>query len=127
MLRSGIPLQKALEHMSAGRGRVSAAARLAAPLVNQDITSAFAEAGFSGLDTGVLSAGEQSGRLIEACDGLEVFYARLASGRRRILAAAAYPVFILHLGAVLLSIPAAILDGGLPAFALCAGSLLAVA
>ena len=124
MLRSGIPLQRALEHLAQGRGRVAHSARIAAPLVNQDLRLAFTSGGFSALDTGVLSSGEQSGRLVEACEELGSCYARLSAGRRRALAAAAYPVFVLHLGAILLSIPPAILEGGFPAFARSAGTFL---
>ncbi len=79
------------------------------------------------LDTGILSAGEQSGRLEEACFELADYYSHLAKGRRQALAAAAYPLFILHLGAVLLSIPSAILAGGFSSFLYQAGTFLGLA
>jgi len=127
MLRSGIPLERALEHLGGGRDRAAAAARAAAPRVNDGLADAMRSSGFSTLDTGILSAGEQSGRLEEACRELAEYYAHLAKGRRHALAAAAYPLFILHLGAVLLSIPAAILAGGFSTFLWQAGTFLGVA
>jgi len=116
MLRSGIPLQRALEHMGGGRGRPAGAARAACSAVGEGIGAAMAAGGFSDLDAGILTAGEQSGRLEEACRALADYYAHLEKGRTRALAASAYPVFILHLGAILLSIPPAVVEGSFPVF-----------
>jgi len=116
MLRSGIPAQRALEHLGAGRERPAGAARAMAPYVAGGLAAAASAAGFSVLDAGILAAGEQSGRLGEACDRLSAYYGRLASCRRRAIAASAYPVLIFHLAAVLLSIAPAIMDGGVPGF-----------
>ena len=127
MLRSGIPLQRALEHLGSGRDRAAVAARAAAPRVNEGLAAAMRSAGFSTLDTGLLSVGEQSGRLEESCRELSDYYAHLAKARRHALAAAAYPLFILHLGAVLLSLPAAFLAGGFATFLWQAGTFLGVA
>lgn len=127
MLRSGIPLQRALEHMSGGRGRPAEAARAACAHVHEGLASALASSGFSELDTGILTAGEQSGRLEEACRSLADYYAHLEKGRTRALAASAYPVFILHLGAILLSIPPAIMEGSFPVFLREAGVFLGAA
>ncbi len=127
MLRSGIPLARALGHLADGRGRAAVAARAVEPLVNDGLAQAMARGGFSDLDAGILVSGEQSGRLEEACRELADYYAHLARGRRRALAAAAYPLFILHLGAVLLSIPPAILGGGITTFFREAGMFLGAA
>jgi MSHA biogenesis protein MshG len=127
LLRSGIPLAHALRHVGGGRGRAAAAARAVEPLVPVGLAEAMVRGGFSGLDAGILESGEQSGRLEEACRALADYHAHLAGGRRRALAAAAYPVFILHLGAVLLSIPPAILGGGMRGFFREAGMFLAAA
>jgi len=116
MLRSGIPLQRALEHLASGRDRAAAAARAAAPLVNQELDAALKAGGFSIVDREILAAGEQSGRLEEACRELADYYAHLAKGRKRAVAASLYPVFILHLAALLLSIPPAIIDGSVSSF-----------
>ena len=111
MLRSGIPLQRAWEHLAAGRDRAAAAARAAAPLVTQDLDAALKAGGFSTVDREIIAAGEQSGRLEEACRELADYYAHLARGRNRAITASLYPVFILHLAALLLSVPPAIIDG----------------
>lgn len=116
MLRSGIPLQRAWEHLSAGRDRAAAAARAAAPLVNQELDAALKAGGFSRVDREILAAGEQSGRIEEACRELADYYAHLAKGRKRAVAASLYPVFILHLAALLLSIPPAIISGSFSKF-----------
>ena len=116
MLRSGLPLQRAWEHLAAGRDRAADAARTAAPLVNQELDAALKAAGFSIVDREILAAGEQSGRLEEACRELADYYAHLAKGRKRAVTASLYPVFILHLAALLLSIPPAIIDGHLSGF-----------
>ena len=111
MLRSGIPLQRAWEQLGRGRDRAAAAARLAAPLVIQELDAALKAGGFSSMDREILAAGEQSGRLEEACRELADYYAHLARGRNRAVAASLYPVFILHFAALLLSIPPAIIAG----------------
>ena len=111
MLRSGIPLQRAWEQLARGRDRAAAAARLAAPFVIQELDAALKAGGFSGVDREILAAGEQSGRLEEACRELADYYANLARGRNRAIAASLYPVFILHFAALLLSIPPSIIAG----------------
>lgn len=116
MLRSGIPLQKTLEHLGRGRDRTAAAARTAAPLIKGGLDIALEKSGFSSLDGELLAAGEQSGRLEDACRELADYYSRLAQGRRHIIAASLYPLFILHLGALLLSIPPAIISCSFSAF-----------
>jgi len=116
MLRSGIPLQRALEHLARGRDRAAAAARIAGGLVNQGLDAALKSGGFSRVDREILAAGEQSGRLEEACRELADYYANLARGRNRAVTASLYPLFILHLGALLLSIPPAIIAGSLAGF-----------
>ena len=113
LLRSGIPLQRALEHIGEGRDRTSRAARAIAPLVGNGVSSAMASAGFAKLDVEILAAGEQSGRLEAACARLSEYYGRLAACRSRILMASAYPAFMFHLSALLLTIPTAILGGGI--------------
>ena len=116
MLRSGLPLQRAWEQLACGRDRAAAAARLASPLVIQDLDAALKAGGFSGVDREILAAGEQSGRLEESCRELAGYYAHLARGRNRAIAASLYPVFILHLAALLLSIPPAIIAGSVFGF-----------
>ncbi|MEI6071394.1 MAG: type II secretion system F family protein [Verrucomicrobiae bacterium] len=127
MLRSGIPVQRALELLGGGRGRAASAARAAAARMDDGLAAAARGIGFSELDIGILAAGEQSGRLEESCRELADYYEHLAKARRAALAASAYPVFVLHLGAVLLSIPAAIQSGGVFTFLWQAGTFLGAA
>jgi len=111
MLKSGLPLQRAWEQIARGRDRAAAAARRASPSVNTGLDEALVAGGFSGVDREILAVGGQSGRLEEACLRLADYYAHLAAGKSRALAASLYPLFILHLGALLLSIPPAIIEG----------------
>ena len=116
LLRSGIPLQRAIEHIGAGRDRAANTSRVLSPLISGGVASAFAAAGFATLDVEILAAGEQSGRMEMACFRLSQYYGRLAAGRRRILTASAYPVFMFHMAAVLLLIPVAINNGGVAGY-----------
>ncbi len=127
MLRSGITLQKALENLALGRDRTAKAARRAAPLINTGLDPALKAGGFSVVDCEILAAGEQSGRLEEACRELADYYSHLESGRKRAVAASLYPLFILHLGALLLSVPAAVIDGNLMKFFTQVGTFLGTA
>ena len=127
MLRSGIPLPKAWEQLARGRDRAAAAARSAAPALSINLDVALEAGGFSVVDREILAAGEQSGRLEEACRELADYYAQLAKGRNRAIAASLYPVFIMHLAALLLSIPPAIIDGDLSKFFLQAAAFLGTA
>jgi len=116
LLRSGIPLQRALEHIGTGRDRAAGASRSLAPLVSNGMSSAFASVGFASLDVEILAAGEQSGRMETACTRLSEYYGQLAACRRRILKTSAYPVFMFHLATLLLLIPAAITSGGVSGY-----------
>ena len=127
LLRSGIPLQRAIEHIGAGRDRAARASGVLAPLVSDGVAAAFAAAGFAPLDAEILAAGEQSGRLETACTRLSEYYGRLAACRRKLLAASAYPIFLFHLSAVLLLIPAAIASGGVAGYFQLLGTILGAA
>ena len=116
LLASGIPLQRAVGHLAAGRDRVGRLASAAANYLPEGVGRALDRAGFGPMDAEILEAGERSGRFQEACSLLAEYYARLAESRRRLLAACAYPVFLLHFGVVVLAVPVAILGGGFPAF-----------
>ncbi len=110
MLRTGLPLEEAWGHLARGRDRAADAARIAGPLVNDGLQPALEAAGFSKADCEILLAGEQSGRLEQACRELAGLYAQLAAGRSRVIRASLYPLFILHLAAILLAIPGAVID-----------------
>lgn len=73
-------------------------------------------AGFLPGDAAVIEAGEKTGRLEVVFAELEAYYRELADARQRIIARSIYPLVILHLGAFLLAVPPAILQGGLSTF-----------
>ncbi len=109
MIRSGIPAPKAIEQLRLGRDRIGRAARRVSARLEAGFAEAFRTNGFSTLDVEILAAGEQSGRLEEASVRLSEYYATLAKARRAMIAKSIYPVFVIHVGALLLSIPRAIL------------------
>jgi type II secretory pathway component PulF len=80
---------------------------------------------FSALDREIVQGGEASGRIDHALRYLSDYYASLARTRRRIIAGALYPFFILHFGAVMLAVPA-FMSGGVEAFVRQALGLLAI-
>jgi type II secretory pathway component PulF len=119
LARSGVPINHAFEILSRNP-RTEVAVCLNA--VRESITTSgeagrtFREAGFSESDAAVIEAGEATGRLDTVFLDLAAYYRQLANARRTILAKSLYPVLVLHLGAMLLAIPPAIMEGGWPAF-----------
>jgi type II secretory pathway component PulF len=117
--RSGVPLNHAFEILSRNPRREI---RVCLKAVSESLKTsgeagrAFREAGFSESDAAVIEAGEATGRLDTVFLDLEAYYRQLANARRTIIAKSLYPVLVLHLGAVLLAIPPAIMEGGWPAF-----------
>ncbi len=118
-VRSGIPLPQALQRKAAGRvGELrTVASRMVAGSPDQTATEYFRAVPevFSELDREIVAGGEKGGRLDQAFAYLRDYYQTLARARRRAFAQLAYPLFILHLGAVLLAVPA-LMSGGLPQF-----------
>ncbi len=80
------------------------------------VGAAFSGAGFTSGDAAVIEAGEATGRLDVVFAELEGYYGQLANARQRIIAQSLYPLVVLHLGAALLAIPPAIIEGGLRTF-----------
>ena len=117
--RSGIALRQAFEILSRNADRrVQRCLRtlMASLQTSENLGEAFRRAGFSESDVAVIQAGEASGRLGAVFLELAQFYAQLAQSRRTVIAKSIYPVLVLHLAAILLAIPPAILDGGWPVF-----------
>ncbi len=71
---------------------------------------------FSAMDGEIVRGGEASGRIDDAMGYLSDYYATLARTRRKLIANTAYPIFILHFGAVALAIPSLMSEGGMAAF-----------
>jgi type II secretory pathway component PulF len=117
--RSGIAPGKALEILARSSDRqVGGCARsLITSLQNsKNVSEAFRGARFSKSDAAIIQAGEASGRLDAVFGELAEFYAQLAQARRRVLAKSIYPLLVLHLAAILLAIPPALLSGGWTTF-----------
>ena len=117
--RSGIALGQAFELLSRrsdsqiGNCLKNLKASLAA---SGNLGRALREAGFSESDAAVVQAGEASGRLDAVFLELGEFYGQLAQARRTIIAKSIYPLVVLHLAAILLAIPPALLGGGWSVF-----------
>lgn len=115
IVRSGRSLPEALEMVAASR---TPAIRAVASVMRQgggdgSAGSFFAAAStvFNSLDREIVQGGEASGRIDTALQYLSDYYSSLARTRRRIIAGALYPFFILHFGAVMLAVPALMSDG----------------
>jgi general secretion pathway protein F len=117
--RGGIALGKALDVLARNSDRQvgSCVRSLIASLQNSEsVGEAFRAAGFSQSDAAVIQAGEASGRLDAVFGELAEFYAQLAQTRRAVIAKSIYPLLVLHLAAILLAIPPALLDGSWTSF-----------
>jgi type IV pilus assembly protein PilC len=67
---------------------------------------------FKPLDVMLVHVGEQTGQLAEILKSMADWYQFQQKQKRMILDGLVYPLFILHMGALLLPIPLAVLDGG---------------
>jgi type II secretory pathway component PulF len=115
MIQSGRSVAKALETKANGRtGPLrTVAEQMVSGAAGDTAESYFDAAGdiFSTMDREVVRGGEQSGRLDAAMGYLSDYYGALARTRRDILIHVAYPVFLLHFGALMLAIPALVTTG----------------
>lgn len=87
----------------------------------------FQAVGFSEFDAGMIEAGERGGRLAEAFRLLEIHYTQRIKWRAAVRAKLIYPVFVFHFGAILLSIPPAILADSSSVFWIRSLSILGIA
>lgn len=69
----------------------------------------------SGLERGIIDAGERGGQLAAAFQHLADYFGMLAAARRRITTGMIYPIIILHLGVVIGTVPTALMHGEAPA------------
>src|SRR5690606_4726954 len=111
-LRAGLPLQQAISR-SAGppaRDRKRMTARLAAgdPL---DEVLRNAPKWLPETDRYVLSSAAESGRLVEGLQILAEKHSFAAAQRAKAVAAMIYPLFVIHLGVILVPLRVAILEG----------------
>lgn len=107
LVRSGVALPRAAGLL----GNKGPALQLAIALEAGDSPErAFAAAGFSPGDCAVVEAGASAGRLDQVFAELAAHYERLTAARSKVITSLLYPLLVLHLGAVLLAIPPAIID-----------------
>lgn len=110
LLKSGMPPLRSLEGMAhQGRGGTAEfAGRLARDVFSgqpDEISTGGGEADF---EYQILRAGWKTGRLPMVADLLARHFGALAALRRRLVKRSLYPVFIFHLGAILLALPPAV-------------------
>lgn len=114
MERAGLPLLKAIEHVSRQGG---AAATLLRPLQvdlngGRSLPEALQRsAGFSRLEVAVLSAGAKAGSLPESLSQLAQTFESRAKVKRAIVGALAYPTLLLHAAIFLPSLALLIKEG----------------
>lgn len=120
LLRTGLPLSRAAETLEraplpAGSRVVVAALREAAAR-GEPMTTALNAV--PPLDRAVLAAGEKSGHLDRCLAALAAYHAALDSVRATLIRRCAYPLFLVHFGALVLAVPKLILGGGPRAYLL---------
>lgn len=113
LLRSGRSLSQAVEIIGGSRQPAMRAAAVAMQGGGDGTAAGLFEAApaFTSLDREVVAGGESSGRLDDAMGYLAEYYAALARARTRVIAGLLYPVFLIHLAALLLAVPAAMTGG----------------
>jgi len=111
LLTAGFPFSKALETMLSTQPRGSTG-RILRRLreksqANATITESISEPGlpFSVMEKALLGACEKSGQLQRGCEFLSRYYARLHVVRRQVTGRLVYPLFLLHFGVIVLSLP----------------------
>jgi len=120
LLRTGLTLSRAAETLLRAPLPAATRAILTRLRSESDRGSDLAAAieGVPPLDRAVLAAGESSGHLDRCLTVLAQFHSALDSVRRSALRRAAYPLFLIHFGALILGIPSFILGGGLRGYLL---------
>jgi type II secretory pathway component PulF len=110
LLRAGIPFPKALEKLNAtARGTTrTVIARIRRELAaGRTVSEACAEAQpmIGAMEAAVLTAVERAGSLDRGLEQLAEYFEALTAARGTMLAKAAYPIFMLVLGVLLLNLP----------------------
>ena len=122
LVRSGTPFPKAIEKLASftrGPARAGLAAITAALGRGATVSEALALGTplIAPLEAGIFAAGDRAGRLEASLDHVSGYYAAIAEARGRIWSRLAYPLFVLHLAFVALSLPLIFApDGGMDAF-----------
>jgi type II secretory pathway component PulF len=116
MLEAGLPVKKALETVGAGlRGRLARDLRALSDAISRGSTIAEAMAArprsFSRMEVMIVQAGETSGMVAQAVQGLAEWYGFCTKLRRDFWAGMGYPMFVVHAAAFLVPAPALFMGG----------------
>jgi type II secretory pathway component PulF len=122
LVRSGTPFPKAIEVLLPHtRGNARAALTAIRAALNRGATVAEALAGgapfIAPLESGIFAASDRAGRLENGLAHAAEYYGALAEAGSKMWSRAAYPLFVLHVGFIALSLPIVFApDGGIDAF-----------
>ncbi len=131
LVRNGTPFPKAIEKLasfSRGPARAGLAAITAALARGATVSESLALGRplVGTLESGILAAGDRAGRLETSLDHLAGYFAAMAEARNRIWQQLAYPLFVLHVAFLALSLPVLFTaDGGLNVFLRAVGIAIA--
>jgi len=114
LLRTGLPLSRAAETLERGPLPPASRAMVGALRKAADRGEGVAEvlAAVPPLDRAVLGAGEKSGHLDRCLGALATYHEALDRVRRTLIARCAYPLFLVHFGALVLALPKLMMGGG---------------
>lgn len=127
LLASGVPLPSAAATLASARGAGRAERRLADSLsTGADPADAFLAAGFDEADAAAVGAAATAGRLDAVLSILAVHYEELSKALVEMRGRCLYPVLMLHLAPLLLSIPQAVIGGGLGGYLVSVGAFLGI-
>jgi general secretion pathway protein F len=123
-----MPLPRALQRLMETRGGVQAAAADELLHILAEETPPRTKAASLGpLESSLLEAGRRSGHIAETLQLLATHFELLAQARRRIIRGAIYPLVVVHLAIILLTLPTLFQpEGGLGAYLQQAGLALVV-
>src|SRR6266446_1643319 len=122
LVQSGVPFPRAVEKLAAltrGNSHRALAAVSAAIGRGASIGEALAAGApfIAPLEAGIFIASDRAGRLETGLAHAEEYYSAIGGARGRMLLRAAYPLFVLHLAFVALSLPRMFGEnGGMDAF-----------
>ncbi|GAB4176928.1 MAG: hypothetical protein Fur0032_16970 [Terrimicrobiaceae bacterium] len=125
LLASGVTLPAAAAILAAARGSGRAERRLAQLIKDgAEPTEAFRGAGFDEADAAALGAAATAGRMDDVMRMLASHYEEMAKAMNEVRSRCLYPVLMLHLAPLLLSIPQAIVSGGWAGYFITVGRFL---
>ncbi len=113
LLGAGVPVLRAFDTVSAQPGRLGAVLKQMRQAVRSGDTIADAMRShrrvFADFDIGVVAVGEESGALPERLEQLGAWYDFIARMKGILISGLVYPLFVLHVGALLAPVPSFIL------------------